>query len=296
MQLSAILLLTFRDLWAKKITIGLFAICTLVWMILAFALNLDIVEGSLAGLRIFGADATPSEVVRDPDTGEVVTNPDTGDAIRAIFSLERVVIEVERVVAVLAYWAGILLALFATASLLPSLLQPGRVDLLLSKPISRARLLSGHLLGVFLTMLGIAIYLFGMVWLVMSWKTGIWNFRFFQALFVVVGMFGVMYSVVALIGVTARSAPLALLVTYGLMFASWILAAKDQLVTQINPPWRQVFLGFYHVLPNFGEGTTLVVQLTGGQAVGSWYPLLSSLIFGAVLFAAAFFFFTRRDF
>ncbi len=296
MQLSAILLLTFRELWAKKITLGLLVICTLVWMMLAFALNLDIVEGSLAGMRIFGAEATPNEVVRDPDTGEVITDPDTGNALQEIFSLERVVVEVEKVVAVLAYWAGTLLALFATASLLPSLLERGRVDLLLSKPISRARLLSGHLLGVFLTMLGIALYLFGMVWLVMSWKTGVWNPRFVQTMLIVVGMFGVMYSVVALIGVTAQSAPLALLVSYGLMFASWILAAKDQLVTQINPPWRQVFLGFYHVLPNFGEVSLLMVKLTGGEAVGSWYPLLSSLVFGAVFYAATFFFFTRRDF
>ena len=296
MQISAILLLTYRELWAKKITIGLFVICTLVWTMLAFALNLDIVEGSLAGMRIFGAEATPDEVVRDPDTGEALTNPETGDVITQILSLERVVIEIERIVGVLAYWAGILLALFATASLLPSLLEQGRVDLLLSKPLGRVRLLCGHLLGVFLTMLGIALYLFGMVWLVMSWKTGIWNPWFFQTMFVVVAMFGVMYSVVALIGVTARSAPLALLVSYGLMFASWILTAKDELAPQINPPWRQVFLGFYHVLPNFGEVTVLVVKLTGGQVVESWYPFLSSLAFGAVLFAATFFFFTRRDF
>ena len=296
MQLFAILLLTFRDLKAKKITLGLIVICTLVWVMLAFALNLDIVEGSLAGMRIFGNEATPDEVVRDPDTGEIVTNPDTGEALRQILSLERVVIEVERVVAVLAYWAGILLALFATASLLPSLLEQGRVDLLLSKPISRARLLGGHLLGVFLTMLGIAFYLFGMVWLVMSWKTGIWNPHFFQTMLVVVAMFGVMYSVVAFIGVTARSAPLALLVSYGLMFASWILAARESLVTQINPPWRQIYLGFYHILPNFGEVTVLVVKLTGGEAVDSWYPLLSSLIFGAVFFVATFVYFARRDF
>ncbi len=296
MQTSAILLLTFRELWAKKITVGLLVICTLVWVMLAFALNLDIVEGSLAGMRIFGAEATPTEVVRDPETGEVITNPDTGEALQEMFSLERVVIEVERVVAGLSYWAGILLALFATSSLLPSLLEQGRVDLLLSKPISRARLLSGHLLGVFLTMLVLALYLFGMVWLVMSWKTGIWHPRFMQTMLVVVSMFGVMYSVVALVGVTARSAPLALLVAYGLMFASLILAAKDQLAPQINPPWRQVFLGFYHVLPNFGEVTVMVVKLTGGETVASWYPLLSSLLFGAVFFAATFYFFTRRDF
>ncbi len=287
MQLAAIVLLTFRELWAKKIVIGLLIISTLIWVMLTFALNLDIVEGSLAGVRLFGQDATP---------GETQVNEDTGEVTRELFSLERIVIEIERFVAAVAYWAGILLALFATATLLPSLLAKGRVDLLLSKPISRAGLLGGHLFGVLLTMVALALYLFGMVWLVMSLKTGIWAFHFFWGMLVVVAMFFVMYSVVTLIGVTTRSAPLALIVTYGLIIASLIFTGKDQLVPQINPPWRQVFLGFYHVLPNFGEVTMVVLKLTGNEAVTSWYPFFSSILFGAVLFAAAFFFFNRRDF
>ena len=287
MQLAAIVLLTFRELWAKKIVIGLFIISTLIWLMLTFALNLDIVEGSLAGIRLFGQDATPSERTVDEQTGEEASE---------IFSLERVVVEVERVVAGVAYWAGILLALFATATLLPSLLAKGRVDLLLSKPISRSALLGGHLFGVMLAMAVLGLYLFGMVWLVMSLKSGIWSFGFFWSLLILIVMFGVMYSVVALIGVTTRSAPLALIVTYGLVIASMIFIGKDQLVPQINPPWRQVFLGFYHALPNFGEVTQVVVKLTGNEAVTSWYPFLSSLLFGAVIFAAAFYFFNRRDF
>ena len=287
MQLGAIVLLTFRELWAKKIVIGLLIISTLIWLMLTFALNLDIVEGSLAGMRLFGQDAMPEENI---------TNEETGERVREMFTVERVVIEIERIVAAVAYWAGILLALFATATLLPSLLAKGRVDLLLSKPISRTGLLAGHLVGVLLTMVTLAVYLFGMVWLVMSLKTGIWQFRFFWGMLVVVAMFGVMYSVVTLIGVTTRSAPLALIVTYGLIITSLVFTGKDELVRQINPPWRQVFLGFYHTLPNFGEVTMVVLKLTGNEAVISWYPFLSSILFGVVIFAAAFFFFNRRDF
>lgn len=287
MQLAAIVLLTFRELWAKKIVIGLLIISTLIWVMLTFALNLDIVEGSLAGLRIFGEEATP---------GDTTVNEETGEKVQEIFTLERIVVEVEKVVAGVAYWAGILLALFATATLLPSLLAKGRVDLLLSKPISRAGLLGGHLVGVMLVMVLLALYLFGMVWLVMSMKSGIWQFSFFWSLLVLVSMFGVMYSVVTLISVTTRSAPLSLIVTYGLIISSIVFTGKDQLVPQINPPWRQVFLGFYHILPNFGEVTIVVLKLTGNEPVTTWYPFLSSILFGAVIFAAAFFFFSRRDF
>lgn len=287
MKIVAILLLTFREMWAKKIVIGLFAVCTFVWVMLAFALNLDIVEGSLAGIRIFGQEATPGDVAVDPETGE---------RVRQIFTLERVVIEVEKAVAAIAYWAGIILALFATASLLPSLLAHGHVDLLLSKPIRRSTVLAGHLLGVLTTMVLLAGYLFGMVWLVMSLKSGVWHPHFFKGMIIVVCMFGAMYSVVAFIGVTARNAPLALIVSYGLIIASLILAAREKLVPQINPPWRQVFLGFYYLLPAFGEVTGTVLKLTSNEPVGSLYPLFSSLLFGAFFLVAAFYFLSRRDF
>ena len=49
-----VLLLTLRELRAKWIVVGLFVIATLVWGTMALALQLDVVDGSLAGARIFG--------------------------------------------------------------------------------------------------------------------------------------------------------------------------------------------------------------------------------------------------
>lgn len=285
--MSGLLLLTFRELWAKKVVLGLFVISTLAWVMLAFALNLDVVDGSLVGLRVFGQETGAAGAARHPETGEVV---------REALGLEQVVIAVESFVAGAAYWLGTLLGLFATAPLLADLLESDRIGGLLAKPISRARLFGGHVLGVWLTMLALALYLLGMVWLVMSLKTGVWNGAFFLAIGVVVGMFAVMYGVIALCVVATGSTALSLIVAYGLVFASIILAAKDQLAPQIAPPWRSVFLGFYHALPHFAEVTATVAQLSGRAAVASWYPLAASLAFGSVLYAAALALFRRRDF
>ena len=285
--MTGLLLLTFRELWAKKVVLGLFVISTLAWVLLAFALNLDVVDGSLAGLRVFGQETGAAEAARHPETGEVV---------REALGLEAVVVAVESFVAGAAYWLGTLLGLFATAPLLADLFEPDRIGGLLAKPISRARLFGGHVLGVWLTMLALALYLLGMVWLVMSIKTGVWNGAFFLAVGVVVGMFAVMYSVVALCVVATGSTALSLIVAYGLVFASIILAAKDELAPQIALPWRRVFLGFYHALPHFAEVTVTVTQLAGRGAVASWYPLGASLAFGGVLYAAALVLFRRRDF
>lgn len=281
-----ILLLTLRELTAKKITLGLFLVSTLVWVMLAFALNLDIVDGSLAGVRIFGQEATSE----GPDHSSA-DSPNSGLPL-----LEEVVIGVQQGVVGASYWMGILLALFATAPLIGSLLEKGRVDLLLSKPLSRGALLGGHLLGVLIVVFVLAVYLMGMIWLVMSIKSGIWNPQFLTAIIMVVIMFTIMYSVVLLVGVSTQSTALSLIVTYGLIFCSIIFIFKTELAPQINLPWRHVYVAFYYLLPNFAEVTKPVVQLAGSQDVETWSPLLYSSIFGGVMYLFAWMKFYRRDF
>lgn len=278
-SLTGIVLLSLRELWAKKIVIGLFVVSSLVLLMTAFALNLDVVEGSLAGIRIFGADLG-----------------DAQDADRDAITLQNVVFSVQAVVAGAAYWIGILLALFSTAPLFTSLLEAGHIDLLLSKPLNRTQLFAGHISGVWLTMLILSTYLLGGVWLIMSIKTGVWNPSFLLSIGIVLAMFGVMYSVIVFTGVWTQSTALALIVTYGLIFISLFLAGGEQLANQLQPGWRAVFWGLYHVLPNFAEVTQTVSQLSRAEPVPSWYPFLSSSLFGAVLYGGAGFWFSRRDF
>lgn len=287
MQTGAILFLTFRDLWANKIILALFVFSTLAWLFLTFALNLDIVEGSIVGLRLFGLDTNVGETVQHPETGEVVQQD---------LALDRFVIEIESFVAGASYWIGTLLTLFATAPLLNGMLERGRVDLLLSKPIRRTPLLAGHILGVWLTMFLLAVYLLGMVWIVMSLKTGIWHTRFLLAIQLVVLMFMVMYGTVVLLTVSVQNTSVALISTYGLIFTSMFFIEHDALAQQIRLPWRNLYLSAYHVLPNFAEVTVTIAQLTGKDPVSSWYPLLSSVLFGVVVYAGAFLRFNARDF
>ncbi len=151
--LSGSLLLTFRELWAMRITQGMFAIASLAWLLLSFALNMDIVEGSISALKIFGFDAgAPMERVFDEATGEWV---------QQATSIDQFVVGINQFVFGASYFLGTLLGLFATMPLIAGFLEQGRIDLLLSKPVSRLRLLFGHLLGVWLTVLVLSCYLVG---------------------------------------------------------------------------------------------------------------------------------------
>ncbi|MDX1420064.1 MAG: ABC transporter permease subunit [Rubricoccaceae bacterium] len=290
--MAGLVLLTLRELRAKKVVLGLFLVATLVWVLLASALQLDVVDGSLAGARLFGQDAEFGDAV-DPETGEPVA-PEVPFGAETV--LEGLVFAAEAFVAGAAYWVGILLALFATGGLVASLLERGQVDLLLSKPLSRGQILGGRLLGVGAMMLALLVYLLGAVWLVMSLKTGVWNPRFLLAIGVVFAMFAVIYSVVTVVSVWTESAALGFIATLAVLFASLVLAIPE-LSMQVRAPWRQLIEGLRVVIPQFpGVGVRIVPQLATGGAVASWAPLLASLLFGLALYAGAFALFRRKDF
>lgn len=279
--LSGLLLLTFRELWAKKVVLGLFVISSLVLLVVAFALNLDVVEGSLEGLRLFGQEAQPENLDEEASSQ---------------FTLTNVVVAVEAVVAGAAYWIGILLALFASAPLFSDQQKAGRIELLLSKPMSRLQVIVGHVLGVWTAVSALVVYLMGGVWLIMSLKSGVWNPRFLLSILIVIGMFAVMYAAVMIMSVWTQSTALALIVSYGLIFVSLVLAGSESLASLLGDVGRPVFWGLYHVLPNFTEVTEIVTKLANDTVISSWYPLFSSLLFGAVVYVLAGYWFIRRDF
>ncbi|MCH8276038.1 MAG: ABC transporter permease subunit [Bacteroidetes bacterium] len=286
-QFAGSITLTFRELWAMKITLGLFIVTSIAWLMLSFALNLDVVEGSIAALRILGIEANPMERVRDPETGEW---------IRQVLTLDSFVLGVNQFVFGASYIFGTLLGLFATMPLVAGFLERGRIDLLLSKPISRLKLLAGHIAGVWATVLVLISYLIGAIWIVISTKTGIWLPRFLLAIPIISVMFAVVFSIVILFGVATRSPGFALVMSYGCIFFSAILAARTQIVPQLSALGRGVFLTLYHVLPNYMEVVGIMAQLGSGDAVESWYPLISSILFGFVCYVCAFIIFHRRDF
>ena len=99
------------------------------------------------------------------------------------------------------YIWGTLLAIFASAGLTPVLLEPGRIALLLSKPISRPVLLLGRYAGNVLIVALNHIYLVVSIWLIIGSKTGIWERRFLLAIPSSVFMFAVLLCVVTFVGV-----------------------------------------------------------------------------------------------
>src|SRR6185436_12131962 len=128
----------FREAAARWTLLAYFALSSLFILIFAAAVNLDVVNGALAGVRLFGK---PIEM-----GGESV-------------SIDKLVLGFESGFSAFLYLVGTFLALFATAHLVPRLQEKGTIDLYLSRPVGRVPLLLSRYAGGLLLAAANLVYL-----------------------------------------------------------------------------------------------------------------------------------------
>ena len=105
-----------REAAARWTLLAYFFLSSMFIIIFAFAVNLDIVEGSLAGAKLFGNEVNMS--------GSTV-------------SIEKLVLGFESGFSGFLFFLCTFLAIFATAHLVPRMQEKGTIDLYLSRPVSR---------------------------------------------------------------------------------------------------------------------------------------------------------------
>ena len=83
--------------------------------------------------------------------------------------------QTQSVIAMAMYFFGMALSVFASAGLVAAVFEPGRIELLLSKPVSRTRLLLGRYVGNVLVVAANIVYLTLGSWIIFGIKTGVWG-------------------------------------------------------------------------------------------------------------------------
>lgn len=266
---------TFREAFARKIFWGLFGLSTLMILFFLFILKIDVVEGAMATITLFGRPAGP----------------------RAGVDVDRLVRNVYGGIATFLYTWGMALSVFASAGLIPSVLEPGRIELLLSKPVSRLHILLGRFTGnVAVVGCNVAYLVLG-VWIIFGVKTGIWGVQFLWAIATTVFIFAVLLTVVVLVGVVFESAALATMVTIALGLVSPILAQTSTMMRLLSSEMaRDAWRTLYHVLPKVYDLGRLTLDLVRRQPAGDLTPVWSSALFGGAVLSLAIYIFPRRDF
>ena len=110
-------------------------------------------------------------------------------------------------------WVALLVGVVITAGFIPNMLQKGMLDLYISKPIGRSRLLVYKYIGG-LTFVALLVGATAAgVWLVLGLRTGVWAPGLLLVAPVLVAYFAVLYAVSTAVAVLTRSGLLAILAT-----------------------------------------------------------------------------------
>jgi ABC-2 type transport system permease protein len=264
---------TFREALARKIFWVLFGLSTLLIVFFLFILRIDIVSGATATITLFGRETT--------------SNPDAARLVRGVYGG----------IATFLYTWGMFLAVFASAGLVPSVLEPGRIELLLSKPLSRVHILLGRFAGNVLVVALNTTYLVLGVWAILGVKTGIWSPAFLISIATTTFIFSVLLAVVVLIGVWLESAAAATMITVALMIISPILAQTSLMMRLLSSEWsRNLWRVLYYSLPKVYEIGKMTLDAIQSRTFAGFTPIWTSALFGVVMLGAALAIFERRDF
>ena len=271
-----------REAAARWTLLAYFFLSTIFIIIFASAINLDIVDGALAGAKLFG-----QEVEMDGS-----------------LNIQQLVLGFETGFSVFLYFVCTFLAIFATAHLVPRMQEKGTVDLYLARPVGRVRLLlSRYVAGLILAGSNV-VYLMGTIWLIVAWKTGVMNPRFLLAGSIIFLMIAVLLAFAFLVGVFTSSTAVSIMTTYGIFFFGLMLAAHERITPALSKDW-QVWLidSLYWIFPKSGELGQAVVAFVGGEhlpeqvlSVLSPAPFLTTAAFGIACLTLASVLFTRKEF
>lgn len=281
MKILAIIEYTWREAWAKKISIILSIIVLILLLIFGFGISVAQFEGSeFVQVSIFGAKFP-----------EPVLKSDFAHAAEA------------GALALLNPW-GIFLALFITVGLFSSMLSKGRIDLLLSKPITRYQIYLSRYLGALLLVLATTMLFVLGTWFILWLKTGLADAALWIIGLLIIFLFAIFYSLAALMSLLTGSTGISLVITILVWFLAEGAYYRDY-IRAFSKILGNIADVLYYILPKMEDisnfmattvGLGRVLEEAGIKEAGIETALWSSALFAFTMLAIGMYLFSRRDY
>jgi len=134
---------------------------------------------------------------------------------------------------------GIILVIIATAGFLPTWMDRGSIDVVISKPMSRWGHFLGRYLGSMAFILFHAAVFVGLTFLAAGLRWGCWIPGYLWSIPLVVLLFSYLYCVSALVAVVFRSTVAAVMLTLFAWCAFSGIQVTDDLFTTTFPEWQK---------------------------------------------------------
>ena len=273
-----------REAAARWTLLAYFFLSSLFILIFAFAINLDIVDGSLAGARLFGNEVNMHGAPQ--------------------ISVEKLVLGFESGFSGFLYYLCTFLAIFATAHLVPRMQEKGTIDLYLSRPVARVKLLlSRYVAGLLLAGANI-FYLIVSMWLIVVWKTHVVHPRFLLAGLIILFIVAALLAFAFLVGVVTSSTAVSIMTTYATFFFGLALAGHARYAAVVSKEWQAALInGLYWVIPKSWDLFLSVISFVSDKALPAQFGsamappvFISTAAFAVGCLALASWLFHRKEF
>ncbi|HPF40482.1 MAG TPA: ABC transporter permease [Phycisphaerae bacterium] len=185
---------------------------------------------------------------------------------------------------------GIILSIVATCGVIPSMLERGAVDVVLSKPISRPALFLGRYIGAMAFVLIQATFFVVLTFLVAGLRWHYWSPPYLACIPLFVILFSYIYAFTALFGVITRNAMASFLLTilaWFCVFAPQIayenLEKVESIGWKVDQRWIDGARLLKTIFPNTREIPRLAGQLIGAtvesQTMGEPQEGVADMVF-----------------
>ncbi len=266
-----------REALARKWVLGLLIGITGVLALLGLFLRLDVVDGAIAGSKLFGAIISEDIVSTDK-------------AMRPVFM----------VAAGVGFFGGALFLAIACSDFAPNLLSPGRIEHLLSLPVSRWQLLLGTYLGVLALSAGCTAYGSIGITVVFGLKTGFWTTSLLAGSLLGVVGFSALYAAMLTTAFFVRSAAASAAVGFLLLILGIISSTRDKIEDGLEDGIGKILFHYgVQPFPRLWKLAEQCIRLAGDDGFDA--ALTARLVGGALIFsmgmlAVAAWRFERKDF
>ncbi|MDA3862181.1 MAG: ABC transporter permease [Melioribacteraceae bacterium] len=269
-NIYTIALLTFREALSKKIFLFFFSVSTFV--IIVFALLFGFIS----------ADSFSGGFVSSQPTSfdNSIAN---GIKMFLIYPL---------------YAGGLFISIFSVAGFIPSLLEKGNIDLILSKPVSRAQVVLGKFFGgtamVFINLF----YAIFMLWVLIGLKFSVWEPDFLLSSISITLAFASIYSLIILIGILTKSSMFSLVVSYLIFFVfSPILSSRDSIFSFVdNDLMKTIFELLYYIIPQTSDLSSITTSFAVGNPIENPATILTSIVYIILILYSSIFIFSKKDY
>lgn len=263
-------LLTFREALSKKIFLFFFSVSTFV--IIVFAL-----------LFAFISPESLSDGFVNSSTTSFDNSIANGIKLFLIYPL---------------YAGGLFISIFSVSGFIPSLLEKGNIDLILSKPVSRAQVILGKFFGGTAMVFANIFYAIFMLWVLMGLKFNVWDGAFLLASISITLAFASIYSLIILIGIVTRSTIFSLVISYMIFFIfSPILSSRDSIFSFVdNGFMKTIFELLYYLIPQTSDLSTITTTFAVGNSIDNPATIFFSIIYIILILFGSIFIFNKKDF